>query len=72
MTVRIKELIIRYEDDGEMSAMSAAEQREKYNPLKLVVHHHCAPPPNNPGALQADSPSEAKEFRIDLSTLDQK
>lgn len=44
MVVRIKELVIRYEDDGAMSPLSATEHKEKYRPLSLMVHHHCAPP----------------------------
>ena len=40
MTVRIKEFIIRYEDDGEISPLSTEEYKEKFLPLNLVIHHH--------------------------------
>lgn len=74
MTVRIKELVIRYEDDGEVSPLNAQELAEKYKPLNLVIHHHCAPPPMS-GATKPGSsnlPEETKrEFKIDLSKLDQ-
>lgn len=68
MTVRIKELVIRYEDDGEASQLSAAEYAEKFQPLRLVVHHHCAPPPDGP-TDKRERPNEAEEYRIDLSKL---
>ena len=71
MTVRIKELVIRYEDDGEVSPLSAQEYAEKFQPLRLVVHHHCSPPPGNPEAVPADKlrPEQAKELKIDLNEL---
>lgn len=62
MTVRIKEIVIRYEDDGEVSPLSAEEHKEKYRPLNLVVHHHCAPPPG-----QVGGDTDPKRIEIDLN-----
>lgn len=67
MTVRIKEIVVRYEDDGEISPLSAEAHHEKFAPLRLVVHHHCAPPPNQQS--DAHSTSEPKEIKVDLSKL---
>ncbi len=64
MVVRIKELVIRYEDDGKESPLSAAEQKEKYRPLSLMVHHHCAPPRIITAPEQVDG---ASEKTIDIS-----
>jgi hypothetical protein len=45
MVVRIKELVLRYEDDGSESPLTATQHKEKYAPLNMSIHHHCAPPP---------------------------
>ncbi len=69
MTVRIKEIVVRYEDDGEVSPLSKEEHEQKYRPLRMVVHHHCSPPPNSPQTVETEEPSEAKEIRVDLNKL---
>jgi hypothetical protein len=71
MAVRVKELIIRYEDDGVESPLSAEEHKKKYRPLALSIHHHCSPPPA-PGGKSSDadeSPNKPQEISIDLSKL---
>lgn len=44
MVVRVKEVVIRYEDDGELSPLSKDEHKEKYSPMRMEIHHHCSPP----------------------------
>lgn len=70
MTVRIKEVVIRYEDDGELSPLSAEEHEQKYRPLNLRVHHHCSPPPENVLGADFESEDEPKEISIDLNKLE--
>jgi hypothetical protein len=70
MTVRIKEIVVRYEDDGVVSPLSAAEHHEKYAPLKMEVHHHCSPPPDGATATEAPhAEGKPKEFKIDLNQI---
>jgi len=69
MTVRIKELVIRYEDDGQESPLSAEEHKRKYRPLSLEVHHHCAPPPLDGAPADQVSDSAPQEYTIDLSKI---
>lgn len=47
MSVKVKEIIIRYEDDeGKAKTLTAgANSIENYRPLRLDIHHHMAPPP---------------------------
>lgn len=71
MTVRIKEVLIRYEDDGEVSPLTALEHKEKYRPLNMVIHHHCSPPPNQPGEKQSEDENTPKTMTIDLNAIDQ-
>lgn len=71
MTVRIKEIVIRYEDDGELSPLTALEHKEKYRPLELRVHHHCSPPPNQSPASDSSTESEPKVISIDLNEMAQ-
>ncbi|MDJ0697227.1 hypothetical protein [Mastigocoleus sp. MO_188.B34] len=71
MSVRIKELIIKYEDDGAESPLTAEEHKQKYRPLNLVVHHHCSPPPPE-GYVSPDDKvagDEPKTISIDLNEL---
>jgi hypothetical protein len=74
MSVRIKELVIKYEDDGALSPLTAVEHKEKYRPLNLVVHHHCSPPPPDgyvspEDTIAGDAP---KTITIDLNELNKK
>ncbi|MBT9528529.1 MAG: hypothetical protein IV105_24980 [Rhizobacter sp.] len=71
MTVRIKELVIRWEDDGEVSPLSAEEHRMKYRPLKMDIHHHCSPPPNNPQNARPEDVAgdQPQSVTIDLQEL---
>ena len=71
MTVRIKEVVIRYEDDGEVSPLSADEHHEKFAPLRMVVHHHCAPAPSQrpEGGEAVMAEDEPKEYKIDLNEI---
>lgn len=67
MVVRIKELVVRYEDDGQESKLTAEEHKTKYRPLSLMVHHHCAPPKI---LTEGDLPvagETAREITVDLS-----
>jgi hypothetical protein len=51
MAVKVKEIIVRYEDDGEEIKPDALDvaSAEKFKPLNISVHHHMAPPPPKPG-----------------------
>ena len=66
MTVRIKEVVVRYEDDGQTSTLSKEEHLAKYRPLQMIIHHHCSPPPVGGTALPAEL-DKAQEIRIDLT-----
>jgi hypothetical protein len=59
MTVRIKEVVLRYEDDGQQSKLSPEEYKKKFAPLSLNIHHHCAPPP------------QTGQTRVEIDTSDQ-
>jgi hypothetical protein len=70
MTVKIKEIVVRYEDDGAVSPLSATEHHEKYAPLQMVVHHHCSPPPDAAAASgTVHAEGKPKEFKIDLNDI---
>ena len=71
MAVRIKELVIRYEDDGQDSghdsALSADELAKKYRPLRLTIYHHTAPPPLSATLSQEEGEAGGREYKVDLS-----
>lgn len=64
MVVRIKEVVLRYEDDGEESPLTATEHKEKYRPLQLSIHHHCSPPKI---LKEGDITKENGEITVDVS-----
>jgi hypothetical protein len=68
MTVRIKEIVLRYEDDGEETGLSAEQHKAMYRPLHMDVHHHCAPASQKKAAENA----EKRRMRVDLSQLPDK
>lgn len=70
MTVRIKELVIRYEDDGQDSALSAEELAKKYRPIKLTIYHHTAPPPLSATLSREEGEEGAREYKVDLTQAD--
>ena len=70
MVTRIKEIVIRWEDDGEESPLSKEELREKYAPLRMDVHHHCAPPKVNISDSEAMKPEKPKRTEVDLTEID--
>jgi hypothetical protein len=72
ITVRIKEVLIRYEDDGETSPLTALEHKEKYRPLNMIIHHHCSPPPNQSGAENQSTDDKPTIMEIDLDKLAEK
>lgn len=46
MAVKVKEIIVRYEEeDGAAIKAQGANSIEDYKPLTMVIHHHMAPPP---------------------------
>jgi len=67
MAVRVKELVIRYEDDGQDSALSADELAKKYRPLKLTIYHHTAPPPLSATLSHEEGEEGGREHMVDLS-----
>jgi hypothetical protein len=74
MAVRVKELVIRYEDDGQDSghdsALSADELAKKYRPLKLTIYHHTAPPPLSATLSHEEGEEGGREYKVDLSRPD--
>jgi hypothetical protein len=66
MAVRIKELVIRYEDDGQDSGLSADELAKKYRPLRLTIYHHTAPPPLSATFSQEEGEEGGREYKVDL------
>lgn len=66
MAIKIKEIVLRYEDDGAETKLNAEEYKKKFAPLTMVVHHHCAPPPNpTQDTARATPISEPKRIEID-------
>jgi hypothetical protein len=43
MSLKIKEISLRWEDDGHESGLAKEEYIKTYSPLNLSIHHHCAP-----------------------------
>jgi hypothetical protein len=70
MTVKIKELVIRYEDDGQDSGLSAEEAAKRYRPIKLTIYHHTAPPPLSATLSREDAEEGVREYKVDLGQAD--
>lgn len=45
MAVKVKEIVIRYEETDGGAKPLGANNLEDFRPLRLDVHHHMAPPP---------------------------
>ncbi|WP_274009830.1 hypothetical protein [Vibrio parahaemolyticus] len=45
MPIKVKEIVIKYEDEDGQEFTADSADIENYKPLNIVVHHHMAPPP---------------------------